>query len=64
MTKWPVYKQKQNNTKTRRTPSRNRHSEKNDLLCVFQTFLFYIIFIENFVMISFKNVELPPWYGH
>jgi len=38
-------KNTQNNTKTRRTPRRNRHLEKTTYLCVFRIFLFFLVFI-------------------
>ena len=59
MKKWPVHKQTdtQNSTKTRRT--RNRHTEKY-YFCDFRIFIFYLYI---FLMISPRNVELPPWYG-
>jgi len=39
-----------NNTETRRTPRRNRHSEeKNNIFCVFRIFLFHVQFLKWFL---------------
>jgi len=51
----------QNNTKTRRTPRRKRHSDLLILSVFFGFFL--LIFTYNILNISPKNVELQPWYG-
>ena len=48
-------KHAQNNTKTLRTSRRKRH------FCVFGFFFLFIIFFK--LMLSPRNVELPPWYG-
>jgi len=60
MSKWPVQKQ------THRTAQKHaEHQDAADIQqkCVFRLFLFYFLFMNSF-MISPRNVELPPCYGH
>jgi len=56
MTRTKTVKKTEQQHKTRRTPRRNRHSDKT----IFVFFGFLYIF---YLMISPRNVELPPWYG-
>ena len=67
MTKWPVQKQ------THRTAQKNAEQQdltdiqdiKDKLFFVFGDFsLFLNLYLSFNKMISPRNVELPPWYGH
>jgi len=49
----------QNNTKTCKTPRRNRHFRKQ-LFLWFWDFYFFFSFL---FIISLRNFTLPPWYG-
>jgi len=67
MIKWPVQKQTQNSTNTRRTPRRNSHSEKNTIFCVFQIFLFLFIINDFFFslqeMLSYRIGTVNDFHG-
>jgi len=49
MTQWPIQKPTHNNTKTRRTPWRNRHLEEKNI------FVFRILYIYNFFNDFYKK---------
>jgi len=48
MTKWPEQKHTQNNTKTHRTPTRNRHSANNMWFSFFFSDFLFLFFIHGF----------------
>ena len=57
-------KNKQNNTKARRTPRRNRHSEKTHCFLCFSDFLFLFIIslMIKFVLCKTFNDKIPTNY--